>query len=79
MFVGEGLQASFEWELFTPEEFSTFAASCGFRTIQTCTWSDEARLPTADIPRFQIVLEKVGYRQRVEQVPELYQVPVPGF
>lgn len=47
-----------EWQLFSPDEFSTLAAQPGFETILACTWSDEYQAPTADIARVQVVLEK---------------------
>ncbi len=47
-----------EWQLFTPAEFSALAAQCGFDTALTCTWSDESQVPSPDVARMQIVLEK---------------------
>ncbi|GHO54662.1 class I SAM-dependent methyltransferase [Ktedonobacter robiniae] len=56
---GNGETDHFEWELFTPAEFSAIVAASGFRTLLTCTWSDEARPATAEIPRMQMVFEKI--------------------
>jgi SAM-dependent methyltransferase len=47
-----------EWQVFTPEELSAMAAACGFATVLACTWADESRLPSPDIARFQIALER---------------------
>jgi SAM-dependent methyltransferase len=47
-----------EWRLYTPEEFDSLAASCGFTTLLTCAWWDESRAPSPDIGRMQIVLER---------------------
>jgi SAM-dependent methyltransferase len=47
-----------EWQVFTPEEFAAVAATCGLAPVLSCTWADESRLPSPDIARFQIVLER---------------------
>ncbi len=47
-----------EWQLYTPDEFTAFAAACGFTVLHACTWSDETLPPSADVARMQIVLEK---------------------
>ena len=47
-----------EWQMFTPNEFSTLAAQCDFDTALACTWSDEIREPSPDVARMQFVLEK---------------------
>jgi SAM-dependent methyltransferase len=47
-----------EWRLYTPEEFKSLAASCGFTTLLACAWWDESRAPSPDIGRMQIVLER---------------------
>jgi SAM-dependent methyltransferase len=49
-----------DWQMFSPEEFSTLAAQTGFETALACTWSDEQRTPSPDVARMQVVLEKVG-------------------
>lgn len=48
----------FDWRVYTPEEFSMLASTCGFATGLICTWSDENRPPSADVARMQIVLER---------------------
>lgn len=48
-----------EWQIFTVDEFRALAARCGFATRLVCTWSDEHIMPSPDIPRMQIVLEKL--------------------
>jgi SAM-dependent methyltransferase len=49
----------FDWQMFSPAEFSAMAASLGFRTILACTWSDEQKTPSPEIARVQMVLEKM--------------------
>lgn len=48
----------FEFQVFTADEFCAVATACGFTPRLVCTWSDENRLPSPDIARMQIVLEK---------------------
>jgi SAM-dependent methyltransferase len=48
----------FEFQLFTPDEFRAFATQCGFTPLLVCTWSDESLLPSPDVARMQVVLEK---------------------
>jgi SAM-dependent methyltransferase len=55
---GERGKDHFDFHLFTPEAFSTLAASCGFETVLICTWADENTPPSADVARVQMVLEK---------------------
>jgi hypothetical protein len=47
-----------EWQMFTPPEFCTLAATCGFAPLLLCTWSDENIPPSPDVQRMQIVLGK---------------------
>jgi SAM-dependent methyltransferase len=47
-----------EWQIFTADEFSAFAAECGFTTRLVCTWSDEDQAVSTESARMQIVLEK---------------------
>jgi SAM-dependent methyltransferase len=47
-----------EWRLYTPEEFSSLAAACGFTTRLACAWWDESLASSPDIGRMQIVLER---------------------
>ena len=49
-----------EWRLYTPEEFDSLAAACGFTTRLACAWWDESLAPSSDIGRMQIVLERTG-------------------
>ena len=55
---GERGSDHMEWQLFTPDEFASYAAECGFASLLTCTWADESRSPSPDVARFQIVLER---------------------
>ena len=45
-------------QMFTADEFSVFAAECGFITQLVCTWSDENQAVSSESARMQIVLEK---------------------
>lgn len=47
-----------DWQLYTPSEFLTLAASCGFTSRLVCTWADEQRPASADNARMQVVLER---------------------
>jgi len=47
-----------DWQLFTPEEFITLAAACGFTSRLACAFSDESIAPSPEVPRMQFVLEK---------------------
>jgi SAM-dependent methyltransferase len=47
-----------EWRLYTPDEFNTLAAACGFATRLACAWWDESLAPSPEIGRMQIVLER---------------------
>jgi SAM-dependent methyltransferase len=47
-----------EWRLYTPQEFDSLAAACGFSTRLACAWWDEGRAPSPDSGRMQIVLER---------------------
>lgn len=47
-----------DWQVYTPDEFATLAANCGFTPILTCTWADEAQPASPDAARFQLVLER---------------------
>ena len=46
----------FDWQLFSPEEFSTFARRCGLRVRAACSRFDLNSEPTARLPRVQYVL-----------------------
>lgn len=47
-----------EWQVYTPDEFCSLAAECGFTSRLTCTLSDERVAPSPDVARMQFVLEK---------------------
>jgi SAM-dependent methyltransferase len=47
-----------DWRLYTPEEFSELAVTCGFSTRLVCAWWDEDLAPSANIGRMQITLER---------------------
>jgi SAM-dependent methyltransferase len=48
----------FDWQLYTPEEFSALAQQIGFRCLVACAWADEARAITPADARMQLVFEK---------------------
>jgi SAM-dependent methyltransferase len=54
----DGTEESMDWELFTPETISARAARVGLEEIERCTWWDEARAPSPDQQRFQMVLRR---------------------
>jgi SAM-dependent methyltransferase len=65
-FVGDRLRVQldygnggdvFDWQVFTPHEFITEVGRHGFRPVVACAGFDEARLPDAESPRMQFVLE----------------------
>jgi SAM-dependent methyltransferase len=47
----------FDWQVFTPGEFSAFVGGCGLRIRSVCTDFDLTRAPTPRLPRVQYVLE----------------------
>jgi SAM-dependent methyltransferase len=47
-----------DWQVFTPGEFVSIAAACGFTPRLVCTWADEHIEPSPDVARMQIVLER---------------------
>jgi len=47
-----------EWRLYTPDEFNSLAAACGFATQLACALWDESLAPSPDVGRMQIVLER---------------------
>jgi SAM-dependent methyltransferase len=49
-----------EWRLYTPHEFESLTAACGFSTRLACAWWDDGRAPSPDSGRMQIVLERPG-------------------
>lgn len=49
----------FDWQLFTPKEFTTLADICGFTTQLACAWADETILPSPEHARMQLVLQRV--------------------
>ena len=50
---------TFDWQLYTPDEITALAALCGLRLLLACTWFDEAKPPSPEVPRVQLVFEKV--------------------
>ncbi|HEY7350971.1 MAG TPA: class I SAM-dependent methyltransferase [Ktedonobacterales bacterium] len=56
--AGERGGDHFDFQMFTPDEFSALAAACGFTPRLVCTWADENIAPSSDVARMQIVLEK---------------------
>jgi hypothetical protein len=53
-----GATDRFSWELFTPDELVARARDVGLRALLACSGFDEARAPTPDTPRMQLVLER---------------------
>lgn len=49
-----------EWQIFTPDEFSMLARTCGLSPVLVCTWANEQLSPSPEVGRMQIVLEKSG-------------------
>lgn len=49
-----------EWQIFTPDEFSLLARTCGLIPVLACTWGNEQLAPSPSVGRMQIVLEKPG-------------------
>lgn len=49
---------TFDWQLYTPEEFSALAQQIGFRRLVACAWADETRAITPADGRMQLVFEK---------------------
>jgi SAM-dependent methyltransferase len=47
-----------EWRVYTPDEFASVTAACGFTTQLVCAWWDETLAPSPDIGRMQILLER---------------------
>jgi SAM-dependent methyltransferase len=47
------------WELYAPDALQTLAARHGLRTILTCANCDEAQPPTPDLPRMQLIFERM--------------------
>jgi hypothetical protein len=45
----------FEWQLYSPEELADEAAKAGLELERVCTEFDEARSPTSESPRMQLV------------------------
>ena len=49
-----------EWQIFTPDEFSMLARTCGLLPVLACTWGNEQIAPSPETGRMQLVLEKEG-------------------
>jgi len=54
----DGAEEDFDWQLFTPAEMKSFAASVGLTLASACTNLDIAEKPNAENPRIQFVLQK---------------------
>jgi SAM-dependent methyltransferase len=54
----DGTSEQMEFELFTPEEISARASTCGLLAVEACCWWDRDRPPTPAEQRFQIVFER---------------------
>ncbi|HEX9728896.1 MAG TPA: class I SAM-dependent methyltransferase [Gemmatimonadales bacterium] len=50
----------FSWHVFTPDELTSLTHDMGLELLQSCTWFDETRPPSAEHARMQLVLEKVA-------------------
>ncbi len=50
---------TFDWQLYTPEEFVALAEGIGFRRLLACAWTDESRAITPADARMQFVFEKL--------------------
>lgn len=48
----------YNWQLYTPDTIRTLVEAAGLRYLLTCADFDEARAPSLDTPRMQLVLEK---------------------
>ena len=48
-----------EWQMFSPDEFVALASGCGFASRLICTWADENILPSPDVARMQVVLDRL--------------------
>jgi SAM-dependent methyltransferase len=48
----------FEWCLYTPAEFRERCASVGLQTLRESAWFDEAKAPSAEHARMQLVVER---------------------
>ncbi|HET9110788.1 MAG TPA: class I SAM-dependent methyltransferase [Ktedonobacterales bacterium] len=49
---------TFNWQLYTPQEFIALAEDIGFQRLVACAWTDESRAITAADARMQLVFEK---------------------
>ncbi len=54
----DGGHDDFEWQLFTPSEMNSFAASVGLTLVVSCTDFDMAVEPSSAKPRIQFILER---------------------
>jgi SAM-dependent methyltransferase len=56
---GSGQRADhFNWRLYVPDELSALAVTTGFNVVLACSGFDESSAASADVPRFQLVLER---------------------
>ncbi len=49
---------TFEWQMYTPDEFVVLADESGFSCLLTCANFDEGTPPDATLPRMQLVFER---------------------
>lgn len=56
-YAGSGVIDRMDWQVFTPDGITAFAAEAGFATLLRCAHFDEATQPDSSLPRMQIVLE----------------------
>jgi hypothetical protein len=50
----------YEWQLFSPDTFSELARQSGFGLLLACAGFDQETPPSTDLPRMQILLERIG-------------------
>jgi len=51
---------AFEWQLYTPEAIGALADRCGFACLIMCARFDDQVSASANDPRMQVVLERIG-------------------
>jgi hypothetical protein len=55
----DGKRDLFTWEIFTSSGISSLANELGLETRVMCAWFDENKLVTPEMPRMQLVFERV--------------------
>ena len=53
-----GGQDRFEWQLYSPDEFSAMCRAAGFTVLASCAWFDETLEPGPEHARMQFLLER---------------------